>query len=166
MESVFSDVQAVLRRMDGIMAQFPVAEPAALAQDASFTPGPGSFRQALTDASRASGISPALLERVVAAESGGDPTAVSPKGAMGLMQLMPATARAMGVVNPFDPVQNLVGGALYLRQQYDRFGSWPLALAAYNAGPGAVEAAGGIPPYRETRAYVQTVLGTSLDMTG
>ncbi len=166
MESVFSDVQAVLQRMTEIMARFSVGESSAPVQEAVLTPTVPSFRQALSDASRASGISPVLLERVVAAESGGDPTAVSAKGAMGLMQLMPSTARELGVTNPFDPVENLVAGALYLRRQYDRFGSWPLALAAYNAGPAAVEAAGGIPPYRETQAYVATVLGTSLDMTG
>lgn len=82
--------------------------------------------------------------------------AVSPKGAIGLAQLMPATARMLGV-DPWDPVQNLEGGARYLAAQYRRFGSWRLALAAYNAGPAAVARHGGVPPYRETRAYIAHV---------
>ena len=77
---------------------------------------------------------------------------------MGLAQLMPETARRLGV-NPDDPGQNLEGGARYLSMQYRRFGSWRLALAAYNAGPGAVERHGGVPPYRETRDYVRVILG-------
>ena len=80
------------------------------------------------------------------------------KGAIGLAQLMPFTARNLGV-NPHDPKQNLEGGARYLSQQYRRFGDWRLALAAYNAGPGAVEQYHGVPPYAETRNYVKAILG-------
>jgi soluble lytic murein transglycosylase-like protein len=99
-----------------------------------------------------------LFLRLVQQESGWNPNAVSPKGATGLAQLMPATARALGVdIN--DPEQNLEGGARYLRSMYDKFGSWRLALAAYNAGPGAVEQYGGIPPYAETKNYVKAILG-------
>ena len=99
-----------------------------------------------------------IVEAVIYQESRGRINAVSSKGALGLMQLMPGTAAQLGV-NPYDVDQNIRGGALYLRQQIDRFGSIPLALAAYNAGPGAVLRYGGIPPYRETQNYVATILG-------
>ena len=91
------------------------------------------------------------------AESNWDPVIVSHRGAIGLAQLMPGTAEELGV-DPWDAYDNLDGGARYLRQQYDRFGTWELALAAYNAGPGAVAKYGGIPPYKETQEYVQKVL--------
>ena len=109
------------------------------------------------------GIPENLFRALVKQESGFNPRAVSPAGAMGLAQLMPTTAKALGVEDPFDPAQNLEGGAKYLRQQYDRFGRWDLALAAYNAGPGAVERYGGIPPYRETQNYVRNVLAMAGD---
>ncbi|HEY9856622.1 MAG TPA: lytic transglycosylase domain-containing protein [Stenomitos sp.] len=114
--------------------------------------------QAATQAAKPSGVDPALVQAVIQAESGGDPKAVSKAGAMGLMQLMPETAQDMGVTDPFDPAQNVAGGTRYLQQMIDRFGNVPEALAAYNAGPGAVEKHGGIPPYTETRHYVQRVL--------
>ena len=92
-------------------------------------------------------------------ESGWNPTAKSHKGAIGLAQLMPETASKLGV-NPHDPYENLEGGARYLAQQYRNFRSWRLALAAYNAGPGAVERYGGVPPYKETRNYVKVIWGS------
>ncbi|SDE27092.1 Soluble lytic murein transglycosylase [Paracoccus isoporae] len=104
------------------------------------------------------GIPEALFLRLVNQESRWNPNARSHKGAMGLAQLMPGTARTLGV-NPRDPVQNLEGGARYLRMMYNKFGDWRLALAAYNAGPGAVQKYGGIPPYRETRNYVRIIAG-------
>lgn len=105
------------------------------------------------------GIDAKLLEAVVAAESSFDPNARSRAGAMGLTQLMPDTARSLGVTNPFDPEQNLRGGAMYLSQMLKRFGTPELALAAYNAGPGKVEQAGNqIPNYQETKDYVKKVM--------
>jgi soluble lytic murein transglycosylase-like protein len=104
-------------------------------------------------------VDAALVSAVIRAESNYQPRSVSRKGARGLMQLMPATARRMGVRRPFDPRDNVRGGVRYLRQLADRFESRPeLVLAAYNAGEAAVEAAGGVPPYRETVEYVRRIL--------
>ena len=103
-------------------------------------------------------LPPRLLQALIWAESRFNPLAVSPAGAAGLAQLMPATARELGVANRHDPQENIEGGARYLRQMLDRFESVHLALAAYNAGPGAVTKAGGIPRNRETPGYVRSVL--------
>jgi soluble lytic murein transglycosylase-like protein len=104
-------------------------------------------------------VSPKLVSAVIAAESHGDPTAVSRAGAQGIMQLMPATSLQYGVVNPFDPAQSIDGGTHYLHDLLRRYrGNVRFALAAYNAGPGAVDAARGIPPFAETRAYVARVV--------
>lgn len=105
------------------------------------------------------GLDSRLVRAVVQAESGYNARALSNKGAMGLMQLMPETARRVGVANPYDVDENLHGGTTYLRQLLDRFeGRLELALAGYNAGPEAVERHGGVPPYRETRDYVARIL--------
>lgn len=104
------------------------------------------------------GVPVGLFLKLVTQESGWNPKARSHKGATGLAQLMPATARKLGV-NPHDPAQNLEGGARYLAEQYRRFRSWRLALAAYNAGPESVERHNGVPPYRETQNYVAVILG-------
>jgi len=116
------------------------------------------FEPALADAARSNGLEPNLLRAVVIQESGARPDARSPKGALGLMQLLPSTAASLGVSNPLDPQQNLAGGARYLASLLSRFGDLRLALAAYNAGPSAVERYGGIPPFGETRRYVEGVL--------
>ncbi|MDQ7825229.1 MAG: lytic transglycosylase domain-containing protein [Candidatus Eremiobacteraeota bacterium] len=103
-------------------------------------------------------LDPELVLSVIEAESGFNAKALSPAGACGLMQLMPETAKGLGVSDPYDPCQNIRGGTQYLRRQLDRFGTVELALAAYNAGPAAVEKYGGIPPYEETQNYVRIVL--------
>jgi len=104
------------------------------------------------------GVPEDLFLRLVQQESGWNPGALSPKGATGLAQLMPGTADLLGV-DPNDPLQNLDGGARYLRMMYDRFGNWRLALAAYNAGPEAVDKANGVPNYEETTNYVKVIYG-------
>lgn len=120
---------------------------------------PEAYRGVVTRASLANGLSPALLAALLQAESGFDPRAVSPAGARGIAQFMPTTARAMGLRDPFDPDQAIPAAARLLAGHIQDFGSPSLALAAYNAGPGAVRAYGGIPPYRETQVYVVRVLG-------
>lgn len=105
-------------------------------------------------------LDPALVAAVVHVESAWDPRAVSPKGALGLMQLMPATAAYLGVVDAFDPADNLEGGCRYLREMLDRFLDLRLALAAYNAGPDVVSRVGDVPTYPETREYVESILRT------
>jgi hypothetical protein len=111
------------------------------------------------DTARRHGLEPSLVRAVAAVESGFRPAAVSPKGAQGLMQLMPSTARSLGVEDAFDPASNLDGGTRHLRTLLERYeGDLAKALAAYNAGEGAVARHGGVPPYRETKAYVKKVL--------
>ena len=113
----------------------------------------------IASAAQKYGVDPKLVHAVIEQESGFDPNATSPAGAQGLMQLMPATARGYGVTNPYDPKQSIDAGTRYLAGQLDRFGGdVSLALAAYNAGPGAVERFGGVPPYPETQRYVASIL--------
>ena len=110
-----------------------------------------------TEAGLRRGVAPTLLAAVAKAESGFDPKAVSPVGAQGLMQIMPSTAKGLGI-DPTDPAQAVDGAARLLRGYLDKYGSPELALAAYNAGPGAVAKYDGVPPYKETQRYVRTVL--------
>lgn len=118
----------------------------------------GEYLEVAKAVARKHGVPEDLFLRLVQQESGWNPGAVSHKGATGLAQLMPGTAQKLGV-DIDDPSENLEGGARYLRMMYDKFGSWRLALAAYNAGPGAVEQHDGIPPYAETENYVKAILG-------
>jgi soluble lytic murein transglycosylase-like protein len=123
-------------------------------------PGATPYAAEISAAAARNGVDPSVLTGLIRAESNFDPNAGSPAGAQGLTQLMPATAAGVGVANPLDPVQSIEGGARYLRQQLDHFGGdVTKALAAYNAGPGAVERFGGVPPYEETQNYVRRVLG-------
>jgi len=120
-------------------------------------PEPG-VRALIREIAGAQAVDPRLVEAMVKVESNFDPYAVSRKGAMGLMQLMPETARRFRVGNAFDPSQNLEGGTRCIKELLERYGEVRLALAAYNAGEEAVNRYGGIPPFRETRAYVHRIL--------
>ena len=120
-------------------------------------PRSGDFAAIIAEASAEHGVDPKLVHAVIQVESGYQPLARSPKGAMGLMQLMPETAERLSVANPYDPRANIDAGIRHLRSLLDRF-EVSLALAAYNAGEAAVEKFNGIPPYAETRAYVHKVL--------
>jgi soluble lytic murein transglycosylase-like protein len=132
----------------------------------SAAPGGPGIKEIIEQTARKYGVDPALVKSVVQAESNFNPGAVSKAGAMGLMQLMPRTAAYLGVKDPFDPVQNVDGGVRYLSQMLKRYqGDVSLALAAYNAGPGAVDRAGGIPGYRETQNYVRKVLQNKINYT-
>jgi soluble lytic murein transglycosylase-like protein len=167
-------IQAMLAALQPVAAQpapsasaFASSLQAATATSAGTTPtattgaasaGATPFAAEIDAAAARNGVDPALLRGLIRQESNFDPRAKSPAGAIGLCQLMPATAAGLGVTNPSDPVQNIEGGAKYLKQQLDRFGGdVSKALAAYNAGPGAVQRYNGVPPYAETQSYVQRV---------
>lgn len=133
-----------------------------------WTPGsyyiPEEYLPYFTEAANKTGVDIELIKAVAAVESCFNPNAVSPSGAIGIMQLMPSTAKQTGVKNAFDPKENILGGAKYLKQLLDKFKKPELALAAYNAGPGNVEKYGGVPPFEETQSYVSKV--TALWKTG
>lgn len=148
-------VSDIIRRFDP-----PAAEPGPAAAPAAPSSGPRLFdrevEEVIRQQSARHGVSERLVKAVVMAESAGNPQAVSPAGAVGLMQLMPGTARALGV-DPRDPEQNVDGGIRYLKDMARQFDSLDDVLAAYNAGPGAVQRHRGIPPYKETQEYVNKI---------
>ena len=179
---IFSDISAIQQRITEITGAPPAGAPivapggfnaalrAALAPqtpvDGSAPNAPAPVPSAQIDAlvqqnANVWQVDPALIKSVIANESSFDANATSPVGAQGLMQLMPETAAALGVKNPYDPAQNVAGGTRYLKSLLDRFnGDTRLAVAAYNAGPGAVEKYNDVPPYAETQNYVKNVLGS------
>jgi len=118
------------------------------------------FFERMVTAACSAGVPVDLFDALIVQESRYNPAALSPKGATGLTQLMPGTARLLGVADRWNVSDNLEGGARYLRQQLDAFGNWALALSAYNAGPANVQKYGGVPPFRETRAYVRKILAS------
>jgi hypothetical protein len=126
-------------------------------QDRSLLAGT-PYGEIIASMSQAHGVDPMLIRALIQVESGYRPKARSPKGAMGLMQLMPSTAREYKVRNPFEPKANIEAGIKHLKSLIDTFGGVELGLAAYNAGPGAVKRFNGVPPYRETRNYVTRIL--------
>lgn len=172
-------IGTTLARVADLQAQLGLAAPAApaagsptasfatqLGQALTTTTATGSsstsFDSEILAAAQRYGVDPSLVRAVVKNESGFDPRATSAAGAQGLMQLMPGTAAGLGVTDAYDPAQSIDAGTRYLKTQLDRFGGDArLAVAAYNAGPSAVERAGGVPPYAETQAYVQRVLADS-----
>ncbi|MBD3403638.1 transglycosylase SLT domain-containing protein [candidate division GN15 bacterium] len=153
---------------DGDSPGMPVRRPIDIPDNSSYVPirnrvRSGSdpitsrFGEIIDRAAAEHKLDSALIRSVIRAESNGDPQAVSHAGAKGLMQLMDSTAADLGVTDSFDPAQNIAGGTRYLAALLNRFGDLRLALAAYNAGPGAVEKHGGVPPYAETENYVEKV---------
>jgi soluble lytic murein transglycosylase-like protein len=156
--------QLSIARPPTVAFQFPATPPVYAAWQPPLDPGCRRIPTSTLDphierVARDEGLLPELLRVVIGRESGFQPCAVSSKGALGLMQLMPATAYDLGVENPFDPEENISGGARYLKQLLTRFqGNLPLALAAYNAGPATVDTHGAVPPIQETQDYVADIV--------
>lgn len=150
-------IRRVLPEATAVAPSYPVP---ATAPASGTLPAGTPYADLFAKAGAAHHLDPALLAAVAKQESGFDPSATSPAGAQGLMQLMPATAKSLGVTDPFDPAQAVEGAAKLLDQLLTRFGQVELALAAYNAGPGAVQRYDGVPPYPETQNYVSSIMSS------
>jgi soluble lytic murein transglycosylase-like protein len=167
---IVSDLNAVMRRVREIAELTPTPSPVfeelihgtlAKRRQASVRQPSPEIERLIVENARASKLDPALIEAVMANESGFNPMAHSSAGAQGLMQLMPRTAASLGVSDPYDPEQNIWGGAHYLHALLRQFGgSVERAVAAYNAGPAAVAKYDGVPPYAQTKAYVRNVIAS------
>ena len=165
-------LQSTLDRIADIRSRFEPSAPVpstgeASGFDATLTqamtgqsapPAPGELDSMIEDQADNQGVDSNLLKAIIKNESNFNPNAVSSVGAQGLMQLMPGTAAGLGVHNSFDPTQNVAGGAKYIKGLLQKYQSVPMAVAAYNAGPGAVDRHNGIPPYKETTNYVKKVM--------
>ncbi len=145
--------------------EMPVSQPQRIPKNEVYSSNPGTWDNIITDASKAVGVDENLIHAIIQAESAYKPNAISRVGAEGLMQLMPATAERIGVTDSFDPQQNIYGGTKVIKEMLERYnGNLINALAAYNAGPDAVDRAGGIPRYKETQEYVPKVLNFYYNM--
>lgn len=149
---------AMAKLPGGVNAMYQPVDPMSISADLSPI-APEAIKRAIQQAAEKAGIDPDLFDALVARESAYNPRARSSVGALGLTQLMPATAKELGVSDRNDPIQSLRGGATYLKQMLERYGGdMRLALAAYNAGPGAVDKHNGVPPFKETQKYVRDIM--------
>jgi soluble lytic murein transglycosylase-like protein len=167
-EKLLSDKMKIAQEEAKSVSEISVAQAAEGSGKAgSLAAGSNDFNEIIRDASQKYGVDEKFIKSIIQQESGFNPKATSWCGAMGMMQLMPETAKDLGVKNAYDPRDNIMGGVKYIKEQLDRFGGDKRkALAAYNAGPGAVMKFGGIPPYKETENYVRNIMATYESMGG